>query len=354
MEIQTTTSEIQTVEDALEHADIDLDYWEVVNATINSWEVGAKIDGKIIKTPLWQVKVKLKRKVSKLVELTSQNILKRIANEKPVEVKPPKKTHKKNLLEVSLFDVHFGKLAWERETGNKYDLKIAERIYAQAVSDLLNKIENFPVSKILFPIGQDFFHVDNWSNTTNKGTEQDVDDRFQKVFESGCMAVINAINECLEYAPVDIVWVPGNHDVETSWYLIKYLEAWFRQNKSVKVDSNPTFRKYYRYGNTLIGYTHGCEEKHQDLPLIMANEVPDLWSKTKYRTMHIGHVHKKKVTNYVSHDSFNGVDIVVLPSLSAIDSWHYKKGYVGTNRAAECYLYNYSSGYVGHFSTNVR
>ena len=33
-----------------------------------------------------------------------------------------------------------------------------------------------------------------------------------------------------------------------------------------------------RYGSTLLGFTHGKDEPHAKLPLIMAQEVPELWN----------------------------------------------------------------------------
>ena len=47
-------------------------------------------------------------------------------------------------------------------------------------------------------------------------------------------------------------------------------------------------------------------------------------------------------------DTYGGVTVSVLPSLSGTDSWHYKKGYVKNNRAAEAYLWHHDDGYAGH------
>ena len=118
----------------------------------------------------------------------------------------PRVKHAKNrnphLLEIALFDSHFGKLAWALETGTNYDLRISEQVYLKAVQDLLAKSSHYNIAKIVLPIGQDFFHVNNASNQTANGTPQDVDGRLKKVFKVGCEAVVKAVLYCREIAPV--------------------------------------------------------------------------------------------------------------------------------------------------------
>jgi hypothetical protein len=58
------------------------------------------------------------------------------------KLKTPKKEFivlmdSKYLLEVALMDVHFGMLAWGKETGTDYDIDIAEELFLYAVQDLL-------------------------------------------------------------------------------------------------------------------------------------------------------------------------------------------------------------------------
>lgn len=113
-------------------------------------------------------------------------------------------------------------------------------------------------------------------------------------------------------------------------------------------------RKYVRYGTNLLGFTHGDEEKSTDLPLLMAGEMGEAWGYVTHREWHIGHFHKSKEMKFVSGDSHGPVIVRVLPSLSGTDAWHYRKGYVCGNRAAEAYLWSYKNGYTGHFSTNIQ
>lgn len=349
---------IKTVEDAVTKANVDLEIWEVERSVINSWEVGVKgglIDNEpIIKVQtLWQVKVWLRRKVQKVYEDAVNGLIERMAKHAPT-YKSVKKSNGDHLLEVSIFDLHFGKLAWERETGSNYDLKIAERVFANAVTDLLSKSRGFSVDRVLFPIGQDFFHIDNPTKTTVNNTPQDVDARYSKLFEAGTMACVHAIDMLRESAPVKVLYVPGNHDRTSAWHLAAFLSAWYRNDDEVEIDMAPTTRKYEHYGCNLLGFTHGDEENHRDLPTIMASEVPNAWAESTCREWHLGHFHKKKETRHVTGDSYGPVHVRVLPSMSGTDAWHYRKGYVQGRRAAEAYVWNKLDGYVGHFSVNSR
>ena len=350
--INSISDRIRTPAEALESANIDLDIWEVERTTVNSWEAMGKTENGLETITLWQIKVQLKRKAPHFV-LDSLDKLFDRAKEHSPQIPTPKKKSKADphLLELSLFDAHFGKLCWY--PGTEYDTKKAEKLYLDAVDTLIEKTSGWNIEKILFPVGQDFFHVDNWQNTTARGTAMEVDSPFQLVFETGCMALVHAIDRCLTVAPVEILWIPGNHDISTSWYLVRFLAAWYRKSKNVKVDTSVMPRKYFHYGTNLIGFTHGNMEAHRDLPAIMAGEKPLEWSKTSWREFHLGHYHRAKQIMFTGVDEFGGVRIRVLPSLSGTDSWHYQKGYVNNKRAAEGYLWSKKDGYSGHFSANA-
>jgi len=358
--ITTKSLRIKTLEQALAEASVDMAIWEVDRYIINSWEVTMGKKNTNTERPEtytnWQVKAWLKRKIKIPLEIAIDAIEERMKTYAPTFPKIKRQTNKKerNLLEISLFDLHFGKLAWIAEVGHDYDVEIAEKYYINAVRDLLDRTKQYPIEKILFPIGQDFFHVNNPKGITPKGSNPlDVDGRLAKVFEAGEMAILNAIEYCRAVAPVKIIWIPGNHDPETSYYLLRVLNGIFKTAKDVEVDTDPKMRKYESYGINLIGYTHGDEEPVKELPRIMADEVPELWATSKFREIHIGHIHKKKEINFVSADSFGSTTVRVLPSLTGTDAWHYMKGYVKVDRAAQSFLWNYKYGLIGTFLTHI-
>ena len=358
--VTTKSLDIRTLEDAIVAANIDTEMWTVDRYVINSWEVtmGAEKSGTGQPETYtnYQVKVWFKRKIKDFKEVALESLVDRLTASRftPDSIHHKPKPNPK-LLEISLVDHHFGMLSWHRETNEDYDLKIAERFYLDAVDDLIDKTKHFNIGKILFPIGSDFFHVNNAKFMTERGNNQmDTDSRLAKIFEAGEMSVVKAVERCRQVAPVKLFWIPGNHDPETSFYLARVLNAYYHNCTEVEVDSTPTPRKFEKFGSNLIGYTHGDEEKHINLPNIMADAVPQWWADTTYREWHLGHLHKKKQMNFLSLDTYPGVKIRTLPSLSATDAWHYKKGYTGRDYAAESFIYDEMDGLVGQFTTYVK
>jgi hypothetical protein len=351
--ITTKSLNITNLDDALKYAKVDLNVWEVEKYTVNSWEVtmgAGKSGAEEPKTfTNYQVKVWLKRKIAKVQEKAVDALIKKLNSS---TIKIPRHSRQENevLIVPGLVDMHFGLLAWGKETGEgDYDLKIAEDLYVKAMSQAIDSLVGETIGCFLVPVGSDFFHINSPDNATPKSHNPlDVDSRLIKVFEVGQYAVIKAIERCRQVAPVKVAWVPGNHDPETSYYLCKVIQSYYRNDPNVEVDVGPQMRKFHKWGLNLIGMTHGDEEPHKSLPIIMADSCPQWWSEIKNKEWLIGHTHKKKEMSFVSIDSFGGTVIRYLPSLCKIDQWHYRKGYVGANRAAEVYTYT-KNGFKSYF-----
>ena len=356
--ITTRSLDIKTLEDALKHAKVDSKVWEVERFSVNSWEVTmGKKSTKTEKPETYtnfQVKVWLRRIMPTIMEQSIEKLLTRIESKSPTASKivSAKTPHGRYMLEVSLFDAHFGLLAWGQETGENYDLKIAEARYEAAVTDLLQHRVGFKPELILFPVGNDFLHVNNPEGVTPMGKNVlDVEGRLAKVFETAERAVFNALEACRKIAPTKVIWIPGNHDPETSFYLCRVLKAQYHNNPNVTIDVSPSPRKYQHFGANLIGFTHGDEEKHDSLPTIMAVENRAIWGKVKHCEFHVGHLHKSKETRYLAGDTYGGIAVKTLPSLSGTDMWHYRKGYVKGNRVAESFVYEHDEGLVATFTS---
>jgi hypothetical protein len=358
-EAETITSRsfhVRTLDELLAKAEVDQTIWEVDRHVINQWEMGAKNEaGEIVTKPLYQIKAWLRRNKARAdMHAIAESLLARIAAASPVRAAPAyvRPQRDRHMLEVCIMDLHMGKLSWHEETGEDYDLTIAERLAENVVEDLLQKAAGFPLEQIVMPIGNDLVQVDNGENATTAGTRQDTDSRYAKIFERTERLLVWMLDRLAEVAPVQGVVVPGNHDRITAFTLGRVLNARYHRDARVEIDCTPKLRKYIRYGCNLIGYTHGNEEKHADLPLIMAQECPQDWAATRHREFHVGHLHKAKETRYTAGDSFNGVRVKIIPSLTSSDFWHYAKGYVHERKAAEAYVWSHDAGYVGHFSSS--
>lgn len=371
-----TNKRIKTLAQLLDVCQVDEKEWEVISYEVNKWEVGRKDkqvewhvkkgavkrgaisdSGKIFVEPLFQVKAKLgRRKLAKDLGLQKEAILNELKDFSPkVKLNVKERTqlgHKRHLMEICLFDAHFGKLAWREETGEDYDLKIAEARVKEAIQKLLTRINLNDVGRILFPVGNDLINVDNRNNMTTAGTPQDTDARFMKIIKAVRRILIEIINDLSQIAPVDVLIVPGNHDTSSAFMMGEILEAFFHNNERIYVDNSPKLRKYYQFGKNAFQLTHGNEEKHTELGLIFATEEPKLWADTEYRFVQLGHLHKKKETRYVSVDTHHGLTIQILPSLSGTDAWHYKKGYGGLKQA-KAFLYDMTDGLIGEFTSTA-
>lgn len=273
--------------------------------------------------------------------------------ERPYLIFKPQSEKDDLLLEISIFDPHFGKLAWAEETGEDYDLQIAEERFKNAVNELVGRVDNLDkVSRIHLPLGNDLFNIDSSENTTTAGTPQDSDSRFAKLVQRVKILLVEVIDALSTIAPVDVSIVPGNHDSHSAFMLGEILDAWYHNDPRININNSPKWRKYYIYGKNSFLYTHGDKEKHADLGIIFATEEPELWAASKYRFAKVGHFHSNKKVDYVSVEDKTGFQIQILPSLSGTDEWHYSKGYL-SNKQAKAYLYHKEKGEIASYTYNV-
>lgn len=348
--LDSFSSRIRTVEELLAKAEVDTDAWEVERTLLNQWEVGAKNPktGKVLVEPLYQVKVWLRRKAPRPIESLVRDLIedaKRYAPKYPKIVRLAKVPDgERCMLEVSLPDLHLGKLAWRPETGENYDLKIAMRLYDDAIEHFVRRASGLNIERIILPVGNDLFHVDNQYGTTAKGTRQDMDGRWQRVFRSGRNMLIRGVEQLAAIAPVTILRVAGNHDPENCYYICEVLDAWFHNCDRVTVENNPGTRAYVRFGATLLGFTHGDKERIDTLKGLMIDERPMDYAESRHRVWHLGHFHASKEWRYNAGDTHGGVQVEILPSLSGTDAWHYEQGYVKNPKEAKAFIYGRESG----------
>lgn len=268
----------------------------------------------------------------------------------PTVPKPVKVDKAANcMLEVDIFDLHLGKLAWAKETGyQNYDLDIAKHDFEEALETLIQRTEGHNFAEVILPIGNDFFHTDNLLGETTAGTRQDMDGRFHKTAHIGRKMMVHALSRLREIAPVRGIVVPGNHDQLSAWHLGDSLECWFHNSADVAVDNMPTLRKYHHFGNIMLMFTHGNRGKMPDYPLLMATEKPQMWGETKFREAHIGHMHKTKMRDSYKVDENHGARVRIISSLCAADAWHSDMQFTGNLRQAEAFVWHRHEGQIAH------
>lgn len=333
-EIKVDHETNKSLEDVLKECSVDLKKWDVDHYTIEENSKG------------YNFKVYLK--IRNYYEANKEELKKELASYSGKPVVPKYKSKPNGmLLEFAPFDLHWGKLSWAEESGDDYDMKEAAAALNKSIDYTIDAASKFPISKILFPFGNDFFQIDNDQNTTTAGTRQDVDSRFKKILREGRKIVIETIEKLKSLAPVDVVIVAGNHGNLSEFMLGDLLEVKYEKDKNVTVNNSPMSRKYYSYGKNLIGFTHGNEEKVTDLVGIMATEQANLWAKCPHRFWHLGHFHM------MQEREMQGVKIQYLASLSASDAWHTKKGYINNTRGVNSFLYDNEMGLVHRIFFNL-
>ncbi len=362
--ISYVSDHVPSMDEVARLYDINMDEWEFAGLETTDWQMGradkqtdlefrdgvsngyVKDSGKINRVWLHRINVKLKRKTQ---EIRARSFVKELIDEikanapiYPVITYP--QLNEPVTYEITFPDVHFGRLAWGAETGDDYDINIAERDLNNVFDELLSYTKFFQVSQIVLPFMGDFFNSDNLENSTSHGTPQQEDTRWKKTFSKGCKLARTIIDKCATIAPVDVLVITGNHDEQRSFYMGEVLDAYYTNSKNVTVDNSPRNRKYRLVGKTLLGFAHGYYEKLDKLGSVMADEAPELWAKSQIREMHTGDKHRK-----FDASEETGVTLRILRALAATDAWTYNKAFK-SQRAVESFMWHPNKGLVGQFT----
>lgn len=254
------------------------------------------------------------------------------------------KQNDSHLLVIDPADVHIGKLCSAFETGEEYNSQIAVKRVLQGVKGILNKCQGFNIDQVLFIGGNDILHIDTPQRKTTSGTPQDTDGMWYDNFLIAKQLYVDCIELLIGVADVHFTFNPSNHDYTNGFFLADVIQTYFRNNSNITFDCSISHRKYYRYHSNLIATTHGDGAKDSDLPLLMAQEAPLDWAKTKNRYVYTHHVHHKTSKDFI------GVTVESLRSPSGTDSWHHRNGYQHAPKAVEGFLHSKENGQIARLT----
>lgn len=323
----------------------DIREWELVSARNNIWNVYSKQDGiqelyssKIVVKPKEQTidydRInewfdKLDRKYSLPVIKTSNEYLK----------------GNKCLL-IDIADLHLNLQATMFSTGNEYNCEIAEKLFFYVISDILSRVEKYQFNKIIFCIGGDMLNGDNLLGSTTKGTPQDSDLLYFDAVEKLYAMTIKATDILKQKAPVDVIYISGNHDELFGYKLAKFIDAWFRNDENVTVDYSPLPRKYVKFGRTLFAFAHDGNIK--TLPRLIADEARKYWSDIDTTEVFLQHLHTEQVLT----EEYN-MRIQRLPTISAKSDWAVNKGF-GSKRQCKTFIFDIEDGLTDVLYTPIK
>lgn len=271
------------------------------------------------------------------------DILKRAFDEvEPARPSPlPHRSNSDLLTLVPCNDWHINLLVWGKESGENWDLGIAETIIGQGIDDA---IDRSPLSAVAVVLGGgDLLHADNNENRTSKsGNPLDADSRYQKGLEVALRLKVRTIDRALEKADQVIVRIlPGNHDEYASIAVAYYLLAYYRYEPRVTVDVDPSLFWWFTWGQVLLGATHGHTVKPEQMASIMAHRRAEDWGRTKFRYVHSFHLHHKR--QYATEGG--GVITEVHQAPVPQDAWHFSSGFL-SGRSLQTISYHRSFGEI--------
>ena len=235
-------------------------------------------------------------------------------------------------------DPHVGMMSWPSETGDDWNLKIAERMHCAAMDEL---VRSAPASKqaVVVNLG-DLFHRDGVNAETPRSRHPlDVDGRFMKMFQVGVKVMRRCIESALaKHENVHVISAAGNHDESSAQALAVLLAEVYANEPRVTVDLSPSVFYYYRWGKVFIGVHHGHTCKPAALPGVMATDRAADWGECKFRHWLVGHVHHQTVNEYP------GVTVETFGTLAAKDAYAANGGW-RSNRHMQSIVYH-KAGYL--------
>lgn len=261
------------------------------------------------------------------------------------------------VLEINLPDLHSGLLAWRKETGADYDVHIAKDRFFKCIYDIQERCKGQTFKKIVFVTLGDLLHFDNDNQTTSKGTFQQADGRFTKIFDATLDMLIDGITILGEIAPVHVIYIKGNHDGITGYTLLKAAEKAFRLDNNISFDNEPNPMKFMRFGKVLIGWTHGDMPK-SNMGLWLQNDARVEYGLSKFVEIHAGHFHtqltrERKPIDYYQTDEVGGIVIKYLPTISNASAWEHQQGYSNCVKTVMSFIWNEETGLRTSWYSNI-
>lgn len=206
-------------------------------------------------------------------------------------VPKPKHTCKDLLNLYPVFDAHLGMLAWHEETGEDFDIEIAESLYNGWLTMAQIMAPKAHTGVLL--LGGDLLHWDGLEAVTPQHKHiLDADTRFPKVVRAAIRIVRRMIHGLLQANDhVHIVVLEGNHDESGSVWLREMLSSFYEKEKRVTVDSSPDVYTSYEWGNVSLFFHHGHKRKVSNITETFVSKFRDVFGRTKFSYAHVGHLH---------------------------------------------------------------
>ena len=243
-------------------------------------------------------------------------------------------------------DPHIGMMSWGDETGEDWDIKIAEKKLLAVFDRLVKTAPNCETATII-NLG-DLFHAENMEGVTSRsGHNLDMDSRYAKMVSVGVNVIRQMIKSALEHHKhVNVINTPGNHDETAALFLSVALSHIYENEPRATIDTTPSVFQYVRWGASLLGVHHGHTAKADKLMGVMASDRAKDWGETRHRYWLTGHIH------HDSRKEYAGCTVESFRTLIARDAYAHAGGY-RSQRDAKCLVIHKEHGEIERHTVNV-
>ncbi len=244
-----------------------------------------------------------------------------------------------------LTDFHLGMLSWGEESGEDYDLRIAEDLAKRWFAAALNSAPDARVG-ILGQLG-DFLHWDGLDAVTPSSHHVlDADTRFQKLTRVA-IRLIRAIIEAMlqKHLYVHVICAEGNHDMASSIWLREMLTILYENEPRITIDRNPDPYYCYSHGETVLFFHHGHKVRPGQVDSVFVAKYKREYGASLHAYAHLGHLHHA----YLKESSLMVVE--QHRTLAAKDAYASRGGWL-SGRSAPVITYHKKYGEVARLTIN--
>ena len=246
-----------------------------------------------------------------------------------------------NLYTVS--DFHLGMLAWADESGDDWDMKIAEDLFSRWFDAAFQKAPDAGTGVINL-LG-DLAHFDSLDAVTPaSGHILDADTRYQKLVRYMIRMVRRVVDMALvKHKNVRLLIVQGNHDESGMIWLAEMFSTLYDNEPRVFVDTSPDVYKMVQHGKTTLFFHHGHKARLDAIEPVMIAKFRKAFGESVYSYAHVGHLHHQKIV-----ESRNMI-VEQHRTLAAKDAYASRGGWM-SGRSANVITYSAEYGEVARLT----
>lgn len=246
-----------------------------------------------------------------------------------------------NLYTVS--DFHLGMLAWADESGDDWDMKIAEDLFSRWFDAAFQKAPDAGTGVINL-LG-DFAHFDSLDAVTPESRHVlDADTRYQKLVRYMIRMVRRVVDMALvKHKNVRLLIVQGNHDESGMIWLAEMFSTLYDNEPRVFVDTSPDVYKMVQHGKTTLFFHHGHKARFDAIEPVMIAKFRKAFGESVYSYAHVGHLHHQKIV-----ESRNMI-VEQHRTLAAKDAYASRGGWM-SGRSANVITYSAEYGEVARLT----